>query len=585
MSTNFKNQLYGDTKNLTYAEFFDWLWGDGPDDAYNFGEETEVRVTYNPSFSLEIQVAEQLNQSFGDEIQVLEYFAPATSDPANLSNAFQPSVYVDGATVYENPATAVIPSPKGVDINLNWGGILTDCDVIQASVNLTIGSGTFSILAKNDIASLGSFVNICGLQGLVTYHACISGHAAKGYKIEGIFGDQRALNQQVLLLAQLPGMSGYRSAFHQIFLQQAPTNQWGTVADCARAIANAAQLGISWSAPDTHLIDAFLETGLTVGDALRSLASRVGGMLLWDGATGWVATTPDVGYGGWGGVPCALVNGGGIESGDILDLVGSILYFPVNANVGNALFLERSPILFPPDPPVLPKTTFRTALNASAPPHYIHLDGDHKLTDGITPVVDSTHGLRYQIVLGNGHPAVSDPGVVPLILDDTPGSPTFGQLVNDTDHWVPLSAPITKSKDGQYKASITNTNFPPGLINNRFNLNIGYIRDVAAINAANAQAFQEFRQRKILAEQAQLERIRYFKVGQGSLSFNFFGSVGLPGNKTTITYDGCSLTGIIESFSFSYPQKTAQVTVGRYVKIIGDTARSKLDFFTATGGG
>lgn len=543
------------------------------------------QATIEHSYSTEIQSLKRNQASYSTEIQSLNYAAPAISDPTNPTNSFFPSIYIDGSTYSEHVATA-IPSPpaKGVYINADWGAGI--CDIIGYQVSLGLnGGGQFSMLTQTPVAAIGSVVTLFGITGVITYSACVSGRSAKGYKTEGIFGNSRELNKQMLLVLQAPQLKHLNSLFRQdIFLQNAPSTQWRSVADCALAIASYAQIGLSWQAPDVPLTDAFLETGITVGDALRSLAGRVGALFLWNGNTNYVVTTPDTGYGGWATVPCELVNAGGIEVGTILDLTGPILYFPVNpVQNGNAIFNRRDPILFPPAAPIISKGSFTQVPTLNAAPRYIDLDGDTKLTDGVIPIVNSENGLRYQIVRGINQPDTGDPGIVPKILDTVPSSPTFGQLVDDVSHWVPLGTPIVKGLDGKYKAEITNATFPGGLLNNQFSYNIGYLRDTTGLNTAAQDAFNENVQRKKLLMQAQQERIRYFRAQSGSLNFRFFGSLPMPGNRVTINYDDCNMAGIVESVSASYPDKNCTMTVGRYIRIEVPTARSTLDVFLALG--
>lgn len=526
-----------------------------------------ARITLVRSYSTAIEITERLNISSSTELQVMEFVAPPVLDAADPANPFAPSVYVNGSTLYENVITAIPGGPPALGMYnaVDWLGLIGDCDFYGYSINLSLTGGSFSITSRNPIGGVGQLKTIFGFNGIITYSACISGHGAKGWKTEGIFGDSRKLNQQILLSAQLPPLANYQGNLHQVYLQQPPTNQWKTAADCARAIANAANIDLHWAAPDAPLVDAFIETGLTVGDALRSLANRVGGILLWDGNTGWVVTTLDQGYGGWGAVPCHLVNPGGIECGNILDTRGRILFFPTTAaQNGNAVFKGFFQDLFPPAPlpPIIHLQSFRSALPTDAPEYPITLPGDTKGMTGVFP--DSSVGLRYQILVA-------------------PGSGFAGTgVTSNRDEWTPLSCGIEKSTDGVYKALLTRSNFATGIDDGKFQLNVGYMRDIDAIDTANKQNFLAALQRQKLAAQAQMERIRFFKARQGRLDFSFFGTLPLPGNRTTISYDGCSMSGIVESVSASYPAQCS-IQVGEYIKQTMDTARSLLDYYTATG--
>ena len=521
-------------------------------------DECAIRRTANFSFSTEIQIAHQRNDSFSAELVLMKDDPFPVQSTTSLSNPFEPSAVIDGVTIFNNPATFKGASGSYISINdIGYGS----CDFKQLNVSLNLGGGSFSALTYTvPLGALGTTVMVAGLPFLITYVGRVADPlVGLIHKTEGVFGTVPILNKQILLVLGTQELKNFAGLFPSTPVSSAPPDQWKNVSSAARAIAGAAALSMLWATTDAPLVDQFLETGMTVGDALRSLAARVGGIVT-PTQSSYVVIDPAAGFGGW--LPflsnsCYFVDGA--EGGTHLDVDGQQIVIPVNPVPGSGFAAQgasfvKSPILFPPAPPVHHLHTFRSVIPAGGPPVYIELPGDFK--EG-----------RIQIFLGDGMPSVPN-------------------AVTDVSQWFATGFPIVTDNDGVERIRISSTDFNAGLVDGQFTMNIGYLKDDAGVNAASAQAASEGIQRKRLLIQSEQEKLRYFRKESGTLSMKFFGSMPIPGNNTSFTYNGIPISGIVEAANLTYAPPgiaTLSVQIAKYYKLSLANPRSKLDAFLATG--
>lgn len=535
------------------------------DDSININDSVTVRRTYHKSFGTEVQLRHHYEKSFGTETQISHFDPPplnglvGVGGGAGGSNPTNPSISIDGTVITSNPET--YRPAQSTQISLDYGAL--GCDIFQFTISASLSGGSFSIKSQTAKGSVGAILSFFGIPCLITNADKYSDNSGHGFITEGVIGDARKLNQQLLLAATGPAMASVQKIMPTP-LQTPPSLQWQTVSGLAAAIAAAAGIDLSWQTIDAPLTDAFLETGMAIGDALRSLAGRVGGVLIPTGnATTWVVTDLVSGYGGWNGIPnCALWGPGGLVGGVELNMSAQSVLFPINALSGGSAVFEDNPLTKPPPPPVLPLSQRTTIIGDDAPMWLIPIPRD------FGAVSDGT--LQYKIVLKPGSPNAAL-GVA------------YGVLETDTQTWFDIAPTIVKHKDGTLWAQLDKTFIDNRLTEGDFTAIAGYIRDESKSDAAVKQAFQDALARKKLLDQSELERIRYFRIGRGQAQFTFFGSLPLPGNKSNFSFGGVSSTGIVESMSLSYPGNLVSLQMGQYVRVDLTTPRSYLDYYLATG--
>lgn len=546
----------------------------------------------NAKFTTAIQSAVQVNAKFGNEIQVAHYFPspinvvgdyPYTSPPggptAPTANTVDPTVVFDG--VPEITGTTTVKPLGQSYYSFLESQIAPNCDLMGFNLNMYIGGGTFMIeTASAHPAVLGQVFTLLGIQCVVTKKGR-SKNNRNSFMISGLVGDSRYLNKQILLTLDLSGVQGLGPLSPNTPLQSPSVLEWTSVAEAARAIAGAAGVSLSWLAKDAPLIDTFLETGQTVGESLRSLASRVGALISNDGLYSWNVFTPDTGFGAWGGLSnCLMLSEGGISEFSEIDINSAVVTIPVQPGSNSSVVYINSPLKT--NKPLI-NTIYETrnVIKSGKLPAHIPVQGDFKKSyiqiiidpDAITgadmeqaivaptiPVSATLAGATY------GSNSITSPGVAPPKV---------------ALPWREYKYPVIADDQGNHLLVLQDTDFPAWLIDGKFTLRVGYSRDEQAIADVYTKNFEEAVQRNRLYLQYQQESIRYFPVASWQITFKFAGSLPMPGNRCTFTISGFNVDGVVDSVSMTKDYDVT-VTITKSVKLNLLSPKAQLDYFLAT---
>lgn len=536
------------------------------DDGLPLSDSVHQIVDETAAGSCCIQIDYPVTEAGSCNITVLEYDMADVVSLTSPSNPFAPTVIINGGTVVSNPSTLppVIPSNyNGIRIADPGLGNESICNLFQYSVNLTLGGGTFSFLSKNQIGQIGQVLSIFGIQGVITKEGPHVSASGVGRICSGIFGN-RAMNQQLLLVMDQTNVSGL---VPNIILQQPPSIEWSTLSAAALDIARASGVGVQWAAKDAPLTDMFAQTGMKVIDAIRSLASRVNAIVVYNGKGGYVVTDPTHGYGPTFTLPeCNLVGLGGFEVASLLDMDNQILVFPIEPANGSTVQLGQ----------IASRDLSKSATQIfSTTPAKVERIGEAR-----TVIQTGQPDSRFPL------PGAYDQVVCHVVVTDE--SLVGGIVTTDPNQWFgpSVGSPLTIETDpsGKQNVVLTSADFPSQIANadpNSFTFEIGYTRNTAAMDTAYDNAFQERLQQQRMLVEAQQQSIVFFRAYEGSLNTAFFGQIPQPGNPASISYNGASINGMVESVSISYPGNIA-IQIGSYVEQNFLTPRARLDWFNAT---
>ena len=526
------------------------------EDTIELTESVSVSFDSHLSHGLELQFATRNHLSHGLEVMMLHSSPPPINVLTDPLNPASPSIIIDGDEIVNNEG--LTPDPANNFINSSAGvNLFGSCDVFDYQINLSLsGENTFRAISKTSLGSAGTPISVAGLLGTITEDGHKSSHSARGFHISGVFGPSELLEQELLLVMD-SFAPNVRALFPQYPLASPPSNVWTSVRDAAGAIASAAGITLTWLTVDAPLTDAFAETGLKVGDALRQLASRVGGVLTWDGSTGYVVIDPVQGFGGWGGVAsCHFVDPGGAEDGNIRFNRNTVAYIPIQPLSVSDERPIPSTLIVPKAKPVYP---FFHDRNKPKTEMYIPVRQEVDFTSPDNPI-------RIQILT-----PPEDVG------------PAF--TTNNPDEWFDFPVAKIIAKDKSKKILVTPSDIPDTLKNGKFSLSIGYVRNLEPQTDAANQVVREEQERRRLRETIANERLRNSRKRYGNVNFVFHGSIPFGGNKTTIAFDNCNVTGIVENFSLAYSngQNNCSMTVGEYGRMNQTYPRTMLNNSLANG--
>ena len=240
-----------------------------------------------------------VNSTFTTNLNVITDTLVATVNASSASNAFLPTVSVDGIKYIENPETTGPVSNTGVYINIVPTGLVPNnnlCELFNWSVNLSFGGGTWSISSQNRIGNKGDDITLFGMLATITEVGRVSSDSVYGWETSGIFG-VRNMHKQLQVLATvetLYGLTGTQS------VQSPHSSEWKTLRDLAAALAGVVGVTVNWAAKDALLTDLLIQSGMTGTEALNALAAVVGAIVVWDGQTTYTVIEPDRGLRGNG---------------------------------------------------------------------------------------------------------------------------------------------------------------------------------------------------------------------------------------------------------------------------------------------
>ena len=507
-------------------------------------DETHIILVYQNDYSVGAGIIQYHRDDYSANVGIMQDTMVAATDQMNVDNPWQPTMVdwsggtVSGTNPGDGGAGGPYTSPL-IQINESamTGG---DCAVYDWSIDLNFGGGQFMVHTKNKISSIGTTMLIGGLKGTIEYQPKVNEQDGMGYKNIGYFGVP-AMQQEILLALQAPPGQNLAGLATTQYLQVPPSIQWSTISTAAQAIASIAGISLKWFAPDEPLLDLFIQSGMRVGNAINSLASRVGAVVIWDGNTNYTVTTPTQGLGVAPPIPiCQYIKPGGIQWGPHQNVIGPSLILPVHGTTSISTSFMPSALVPPLTQKVEQKWATRNAIKSGEPPTLIDLPADFNDLRARCFVTDSSYV-----------------GLSPIVT-------------TDPDKWTTIGAPILfDSVTNKRQASIDSSIFP-AIPDGKFSLSVGYTRNLTGLQNSTEQNFSESLQRQQMVQQVENETIRYFLQNSGQISCPFFGAIPMPGSMFSQTIQGVSIQGIVISTSISgsgnsAPQMTFQL--GQWVEI------------------
>jgi hypothetical protein len=550
------NYTFSIDDRMNLADSTEIGFGIDAEDSLDFGDSTDVRRTITFSFGSEVKIIHRFDESFSTRLNIIHYAPPPTQQLANLSNSMSPTVIIGGV---ETVVTGSTQHGTGNQISLDFAETFGSCGIQQYQLNTAINNvGTFEIYADTKFADANDTIFLCGLKCHVKDVGPFTSDSGEGFLISGVCGPSAQMNKKLFLTAH--NTTGLKDLAAQFPLQQPPSAQWSTIEAAAKAIAAKAGISLIWTTFDAPLQDAFIETNMRAGEAIISLASRVGGVTVWDGADALVVCTPYPGYGAWEGIPtCSLWGRGGMV-GPILhvDMDNETAILPVDLLHQVTIALAPSGLKAVPIPKVEPIHVISSKLKPDAPPLYMRVAGDFKLP------------AKVQI----------------LVSSEDQVGPTFTTI--NKDEWFDASYPLETMEDKKKALILQPTDIPNALRNGAFHMTVGYVRDTSGIDALHDEQVSVFGERKVTLMTGAYERLRYLRWQYANANFPLFGSMPLPGNQTTLTFKGNTITGTIESVSISGGRNTppeVRMSIGTYARISFDRPLQTISGIVISNGG
>lgn len=564
-------------------------------DVLEAGVTVQVSKYEIPMTGVTTQVNEwvSLAQS-GVNVNVYANNLVATTNASSLSNVFTPTLIVNGNVIYSNPAT--LPA-SGVSnarcfVNISCNSIPGNSlsEVYNWSLNFDFFGGSWSVISKYALGALGDQITLFGFTGTITRLGRERSNSADGYRTSGIFGSPQLHKQLSLSIYGNPitGSSGsMMGSLPNQALYVPNIANWRTHREAAMFIAAAAGISLLWAANDTKLTDFFPQVGQTALYALQSLAQEVGAVLRWYGNNNYVITYPNRTFGNWTLPDCCLLGQGGLAFENVLDLetglsgtgITSIPYMrQFNAGVKQ---IENPKQTGDSTPPIQQIYTIRTALQAGSPFVTIPIPDDYYKVyvqclvgaDGGTP---DTSGADYVTTNSAIWTPISPTNIFTTIgvnpLNTTAANRQIQDAINETNI-NPTGMYIAETVQGTVRTKIliieptvftsvlkNNTSVTGGL----FALNFGITRLNLSGFLDATQKETDDQERQILFREQ--NRYRFFRLYDGSIATIFSGAIPLPGMEATATQGDLTVSGVIESVSFSFPG-TVNISVGQYRRI------------------
>lgn len=505
-------------------------------------------------------VRETINNGFSAIIGVLADNLVAVTNATSLSNPTTPTFVSNGVVVYSNAGT--LPSAGEIAkakcyVNFtcnNLVGSLSASQLLSWNMSLNDQGGTWNSTSTVDLPTYGSEPSVFGFKGTITKKGFNYSSSSAGYSNSGIFGS-RNLNRELAFL--IYGNPSYSPNIVNQNLQYPKLVDIKTHSDAARLIASLASISISWNIPDYQLLNWQPQASMTALQALSSLASECGGVLRWNGGTSYLITYPDRSTGNWTVPNCCLITAMSKECS--LDL-NSGFYNPGTyllpqyalIDAGTALIIAYGQT----------GGTIQGGLNTGiAEPS--QTQGTTLLSGNIpgNPALEQVKAIYTTPNVYSGaipYPVQLDLDTqkiwVQSVFETSSDGGTYSTY--DSNSWTLVQAgllgpnTILSDKNGQIRYNFQlGSNFFPSTTNADVTNKKWYLRVGVTKNAIPAKYVNEAA--SSLAKT--LMKYRFIPMCTGSISCAFFGSIPVPGMTATATFNGQTISGIIESVSFSNP--------------------------------
>lgn len=563
-----------------------------------------------------------MQEEYGTNIVISQNFIIPVTDVLSLANPYQPTIYINGTPIVTNTAT----DPGSTEVTLtqiyiHWLSTGVDgndwTDLYNFSFTLNYADGNFNIVSKrppevehinfgaNPIAllhtyftptavygafaptsidavaqaHLGKQVNIFGFIGTITDFGAGISDSQAAYISQGIFGNPFMHTQLNLLLTAtaLLGSLGTNQT-----LNPTASSVGGDCASLARTVARAAGSNLLWAIQNVPMQNTFKLDGQTAIQAINSLASMSGGVLRWDGNNSYVVAYPDQYFGQFIIPDAKLLTSAGASYLQHYDLETGL------SGVGMVLF----PAL---NSGAVPKAIANPSPKQGATPALQRVGKLAKVLTSLDP--PSVFDLPYnydkvyiQVLVG----AAGETGGV------IQASPLNNFITKDPTEWFEFDVShLSLSNDSyifnaylgdQYipQVKVDANVFPQAGANTSidgalFEMNLACsTKDLSALfnNARNNI-------NETLANA--INPLKFLKTYTGTISFQFYGAlplpgmwgkVTIPGGATAISYTSAGtftdtipitggdfvVEGIIEEVQFTYPG-IVTLSLAQYVRI------------------
>lgn len=522
------------------------------------------------TFGIKSQILKYEVASLPIDTAIVSWNPSPVEDPTDPLNTFSPVLIVDGVVYFGTP-------PVGVTdlIDLDWTQFTAGiCEALSYNVSLGFGGGSFEFQTEIDpMLTIGQTLDVAGLKGIVmeSMIAIVAG-GQHIWITKGIFGSP---NMEKQLLLYISGMEAIAGLAPNIYLGQPTVAQWSSIRVAAKAIANALNVDLQWLVQDQPLYEIFGETGLTIIDALHSLASRVNATVLWNGKFGYVVADLQE---GWGGanlrLDCAEIATGGIQGGKIFNLKRTAVLQPVTAAQVNAVDWNEHPLAAPRGPSVTQLYSSPQAVKAGVK-QYLELPSDYKRNIGLVTSASAIAGGKIRVIPNDIPSGVSSPFIPPLTADPAQGT------IYDPGVWFDATLPIiTDRHSGKDLLDLSALPFPSGG-DNKCSISVGFERDFNQLEELQKELVRLKLEQAKLRQAAENSKLAYFKIGASQVNVLFQGYIPLPGRKVDLVFDGVPIKGIIESTNIQ--NGIMSLAIGDHVHVNRMTARGKLDYYQATG--
>ena len=477
------------------------------------------------------------------------------------SNPFDPSVAIGGNTIIgptapANAQTVYISIPNtGISTVSSWD------DLFRYGVSLDYGGGSFSVASSIPIGDTGQQIQLFGLNAIITRGGGANGFeyssALKGYNASGIFGSAK-LNRQINL-----AVGGSIIASPIVLnpsLIQAGANTWLTARSIAGLIASICGVSIHWTANDVSVKDFSLEPGMKGIDVLQSMAQRVGATLRWFGNNNYYVAYPNQTVGSFYVPNQNLITQAGISMEPILDLdtgvsggVNQGVYVIPQISTTSSTLAGSTGVPNPSvganNPTVVQVAKVSKLLTDDDPPMIFDLpyNYDQVYVQILIAPGQSTSGANG---LGIQNFVTVDPQQV-FLLSDTGFANTliFNTLVGNA--YIPqvkIDSRIMPENDAVQAGNFTLTVFCT-------------LKDLSgAYEAAKDDANNN-------GSAVQQRNPLFVKTHQGKINCFFFGVMPLPGMYGQATVDDKTVSGVIESVTFT-PPGILSLDIARYAKLV-----------------
>jgi hypothetical protein len=522
-------------------------------------------------------------------------------------NTFSPNVAVGGTTIIgvppATPSTAVyVDIPNSNVPNNNWG------QMFNFSLSLDYLGGTWSVTSLNTVGNDGDIIGVFGLSAIITAGGNgsenIVSNSAKGYASRGIFASSPLLNKQLSFILGRGANGGTSIAdvlYNTVLFNQLNANfsQYGllfansqtalavdtsgkevvvpltssryfSVKETALALARRVGINLTWTTFDNALSQQFtIQPTMTLLSALQSLAGYVGGVLRWSGGLNYTVCSPNYSIGAFAIPSAKLITANGLFWEELEDLeygIGGVeTPIPFSPNQGvysiptpvlnfaNVIFVTNpsnsgnsgnAPSAGTSSEPVTQVRSISKLLTTSDPPVVIDLPFDY---DEV-----------YARIL------ITDPNNAGSASFNSLASYNYSIVTTNSELWYNFAESVPLADT--YITSVLRGNVYTPIITIDSRFFPANNPDVAAGNFSFDIAVTRKGLSGAAAVQVPSNVTQYVKTYQGTINCVFFGVMPVPGMLASATVDEVTVTGIIETVSFT-PPGILTLQVARYAEI------------------